>query len=160
MKRVVVGASGALAIVLVAAGCGGADKKGAQSSAQGGGGAATVAVKDSKLGKILVDGSGNTLYLFLKDKGTTSSCSGPCAGVWPPLTTSGKPEPGGGASAQELGSTSRTDGKTQVTYHGHPLYHYEADGAPGDTAGQGLDQFGAEWYVLSAQGNKLEKEGS
>jgi len=119
-----------------------------------------VSATSSKLGKILVDTTGRTLYLFLKDKGTASTCSGACAAVWPPLVTQGKPQTGPGASAPLLGTTKRTDGKVQVTYHGHPLYFYAADHAPGDTTGQGLNQFGAEWYVLSPDGTKLEKKGS
>jgi len=123
-------------------------------------GGATVAVSSSKLGKILVDGSGRTLYLFEKDKGTTSSCYGACASGWPPYTTTGAPQAGSGASAALLGTTTRTDGKTEVTYHGHPLYYFAGDTKPSDTTGEGLKAFGAEWYVLSAAGDKVEKEGS
>lgn len=152
------------ALVIFAAGCGGS-----KSSSQSAGASpptpadtspAKVSATSSKLGKILVDTTGRTLYLFLKDKGTASTCSGACAAVWPPLVTQGKPQTGPGASAPLLGTTKRTDGKVQVTYHGHPLYFYAADHAPGDTTGQGLNQFGAEWYVLSPDGTKLEKKGS
>jgi Secreted repeat of unknown function len=55
---------------------------------------------------------------------------------------------------------ARTGGTTEVTYHGHPLYYYAADSKPGDTNGQGVKAFGAEWYVLSPAGDKVEKEGS
>jgi len=121
---------------------------------------ATVAVRSSKLGKILVDARGRTLYLFERDKAGTSSCFGGCATAWPPYTTSGTPQAGSGASAAELGTTARSDGKTQVTYHGHPLYHYVGDTKVGDTTGEGVNAFGAEWYVLSPSGSKIEKEGS
>lgn len=156
VKRMLMSGVASFAVAIAAAGCGG-DKQAGRPPA---GGTATVAVKDSGLGKILVDGSGRTLYLFLKDQGKTSTCLDACADVWPPMTVSGTPKAGAGASASELGTTSRKDGGTEVTYHGHPLYYYEADNAPGDTAGQGLDQFGAEWYVLSPDGDKLEKDGS
>ncbi|WP_214108619.1 COG4315 family predicted lipoprotein [Acrocarpospora catenulata] len=118
---------------------------------------ATVAVRDSKLGKILVDGRGRTLYLFEADKGTSSTCYGKCTTVWPPLTIKGKPQAGSGASPALLGTTARTDHTTQVTYNGHPLYYFVTDAKPGDTTGQGLNSFGAKWYVLDPHGNKIDK---
>ena len=162
MRRWLAIAGATVAIAMVATGCGGKSTSSsapASSSATATGGA-TVTVKSSKLGSILVDGKGRTLYLFEKDKGTTSSCYGACAGGWPPYTTNGAPRAGAGASASLLGTTTRTDGKTEVTYHGHPLYYFAGDRKPGDTNGEGLKAFGAEWYVLSAAGNKVEKEGS
>ena len=118
-------------------------------------GATTVGVASNpKLGKILVGANGRTLYLFEKDTGGKSSCSGSCASVWPPLTISGKPTPGSGISASALGTTSN-GGKTQVTYDGHPLYYYVSDSGPGQTSGQGHNQFGALWYVLSPQGQAI-----
>jgi predicted lipoprotein with Yx(FWY)xxD motif len=110
----------------------------------------------SGLGKILVDSKGRTLYLFEKDKGPTSTCSGACASTWPPFTTNGQPKAGSGVTASMLGTTKRSDGTTEVTYNGHPLYYYAGDSNPGDTNGQNLDQFGAEWYVLSPAGKKVE----
>ncbi len=165
MRRLLAIAAASVAIALVAAGCGGKSSTSSKSapataSSSGTAGGATVAVRSSKLGKILVDGSGRTLYLFEKDKGTTSSCYGACAGAWPPYTTTGAPQAGSGASAALLGTTTRTGGTTEVTYHGHPLYYYAADSKAGDTNGQGVKAFGAEWYVLSSAGDKVEKEGS
>ena len=124
--------------------------------------AAKVAVATSgKLGSVLVDGAGRSLYLFEKDKGSTSSCYTDCAKVWPPFTSSGAATAGSGATSSLLGTASRTDGTTQVTYHGHPLYYYISDGnKPGSTAGEALNQFGAEWYVLSPAGDKVDKDGS
>jgi predicted lipoprotein with Yx(FWY)xxD motif len=121
-----------------------------------GSGAASVALASSKLGKILVDGQGRTLYLWEADTGTASTCAGACASAWPPLTTEGQPVAGAGVSASKLGTTKRGDGTTEVTYNGHPLYTFSGDSAPGQTAGQGSDGFGAEWYVLSAAGNAIE----
>jgi predicted lipoprotein with Yx(FWY)xxD motif len=164
VRRLLAIAGATVAIAMVATGCGGKTSSSsssapASSSATATGGA-TVAVKSSKLGAILVDGTGRTLYLFEKDQGTTSSCYGACAGGWPPDTTNGAPRAGAGVSASLLGTTTRTDGKTKVTYHGHPLYYFAGDRKPGDSNGEGLKAFGAEWYVLSAAGNKVEKEGS
>jgi predicted lipoprotein with Yx(FWY)xxD motif len=119
-----------------------------------------VTVRTSKLGRYLVDGTGRTVYLFEKDKGGTSACYGACAMVWAPLTTTGAPRAGKDVAGAKLSSLKRHDGKTQVVYNGHPLYHYDDDHKPGQMEGQGSKAFGAEWYVLSPQGNKLEAEGS
>jgi predicted lipoprotein with Yx(FWY)xxD motif len=117
---------------------------------------ATVAVTTTGLGAFLVDSSGRTLYLFEADRGATTTCDGACAQAWPPLTTSGGEQAASGVSAADLGTSARRDGTTQVTYHGHPLYYYVADGKPGDTRGQGLNQFGAPWYVVSPAGAKVD----
>ncbi|GAA0654483.1 hypothetical protein GCM10010193_00810 [Kitasatospora atroaurantiaca] len=109
-----------------------------------------------KLGPILVDSKGRTLYLFQADTSTTSTCNDACAAAWPPLTTTGAPVAGTGADAGLLGTTKRADGSTEVVYKGHPLYYYVGDAKPGDTNGQELNQFGAEWYVLNAAGDKVE----
>jgi predicted lipoprotein with Yx(FWY)xxD motif len=149
-------------VAVVVAGCGGS------SSGTAGGGSAygnakpapkaptgTVSTRETSLGRILVDANGRSLYLFEKDKGATSSCNGACASIWPPLTA-GKADAGTGVTAADLGTAKRSDGKTEITYAGHPLYTYAGDQKPGDVAGQGLDQFGAEWYVLAPDGHKID----
>ena len=119
---------------------------------------AKVGVHNTKLGKVLVNGKGVTLYLFMKDKKGKSACSGACAQAWPPLLTKGRPQASGGTSAAKLGTTRRSDGTTQVTYNGHPLYTFVLDHSkPGSTAGEGSKAFGAEWYVLGTNGNKIDK---
>jgi predicted lipoprotein with Yx(FWY)xxD motif len=120
-------------------------------------GGAKVSVAMSPLGGILVDSKGITLYDFVKDKGTTSACYGACAALWPPLTTTGKPVAGHGARASLLGTTKRKDGKLEVTYNGHPLYYFVTDRKPGQTTGQGVNQFGAPWWVLSAAGKEIHR---
>jgi predicted lipoprotein with Yx(FWY)xxD motif len=124
--------------------------------------AATVdSAKNSELdSSVLVDGQGRTLYLFEKDRPGSSSCSGSCAQAWPPLMASGAPLAGPGVTATLLGTIGGRGGQRQVTYSGHPLYYYASDTKAGQTNGEGLNQFGAEWYVVSPQGNKVEKEGS
>src|SRR5215212_10736951 len=147
-------------IAVIAAGCGGASQAGTAGSGYATGGvakparAATVSTRHTKLGTVLVDGRGRTLYLFEKDTPTVSSCSSACASIWPPLTTAAKTIAGGGLPPAKLGSVKRADGKTEVTYAGHPLYTYAGDAKSGDTRGQGLEQFGAEWYVLAPSGDK------
>lgn len=107
-----------------------------------------------KLGLILVDSKGFTLYDFHTDKGTESACYGECAKVWPPLLSGGAPQPGNGASASKLGTTKRSDGTMQVTYAGHPLHTYVADKKPGEANGNDISSFGAPWYALHGNGEE------
>jgi predicted lipoprotein with Yx(FWY)xxD motif len=159
-------AVGVATLALAVAGCGSSGGRqpagyGASSpsaAASGGSRGASVALASSTLGKILVDGKGQTLYLFQADKGTASTCTRACASAWPPLTTTGKPVAGPGVSAAKLGTTKRSDGTTEVTYNGHPLYTFVGDSAPGQTTGQENQAFGAEWDVLSSAGNKIETD--
>jgi predicted lipoprotein with Yx(FWY)xxD motif len=153
----------ALAAAVAVAGCGGGGGLSGGSgyaspaSATVGRVAAKVATRHTKLGTVLVDGRGRTLYLFEKDKGAASACYGACAGVWPPLTTGG-PATGAGLRQARLGTSRRHDGKVEVTVAGHPLYTYAGDTRPGDVKGQGLDQFGAEWYALAPNGHKIDRD--
>jgi predicted lipoprotein with Yx(FWY)xxD motif len=128
------------------------------STAASGGGVATVAVAhNGALGSILVAGpKQRTVYLFAADKGPSSTCSGACAEVWPPVTTTGAPKAAAGASAAALGTITRSDGTKQVTYKGHPLYYYVGDPNSGDTSGQGINSFGAPWYVLTPSGSTVK----
>ena len=115
--------------------------------------AATIkVVADAKLGQILVNGEGMTVYLFVADTSTASTCYTSCAAIWPPVLTTGAPVAGTGAKASLLGTTTRTDGKVEVTYAGHPLYYFIQDKKPGDTTGQGVNGFGALWWVLAPSG--------
>lgn len=115
----------------------------------------SLQVRRTGLGKILVDSGGRTLYLFRKDTGGKSKCSGTCAVNWPPLLASGRPVAGSGIKASELGTTRRSDGRTQVVYNHHPLYRFVGDTKPGNTIGQGLTAFGARWFVVSPAGNQI-----
>jgi predicted lipoprotein with Yx(FWY)xxD motif len=107
-------------------------------------------------GKFLVDSSGRTLYLWAADKGDMSTCSGACAQAWPPLTTPDMPKAGAGVKASLLGTTKRSDGTSEVTYDGHPLYYFEGDSGAGQTNGQGSDAFGADWWVVAPSGKAIE----
>lgn len=119
--------------------------------------ATTVAVAKSRLGRILVDSRGITLYDFVKDKRGASSCYGACAALWPPLITKGKPHAGHGVRVSLLGTTKRRDGKLEVTYNHHPLYYFVTDRKPGQTTGQGVNQFGGPWWVLSPAGKEIHR---
>jgi len=159
MSRIMV-VIGIAVVALVVAACGGSSGSsggayGGSTASRSSSGKGSVALASTKLGKVLVDGNGRTLYLFEADKGTMSNCDGACASAWPPLTTSGKPTAGAGVAASKLGTAKRVDGTTGVTYAGHPLYTYAGDGAPGQTAGEGLTDYGAPWYALSAAGKTV-----
>ena len=129
---------------------------GAASAARSSGKAAVVSVRTTKLGRILVDAQGRTLYDFVKDKNDKSACGGACAKFWPPLMTTGKPQAGKGVQAKLLGTTVRKAGR-QVTYAGHPLYTYAGDKKAGQTNGQGSTNFGAAWWVLAPNGHQITK---
>ncbi len=118
---------------------------------------ARLHIAKNRLGRILVDSRGITLYDFGKDKGRTSVCYGACAALWPPLITHGKPVAGLGVKRSLLGTTKRKDGKVEVTYGGHPLYYFVTDRKPGQTTGQGVNQFGGPWWVLSAKGKEIHR---
>ena len=119
-----------------------------------------VSVASSGLGRVLVDGRGRTLYLFEKDKHGNSACTGQCATYWPPLIASAKPLATSGAKTSLLGITKRGDGRLQVTYNHHPLYTFVKDTSKGQTNGEEVDAFGAEWYAVSAAGAKVENTGA
>ena len=118
-------------------------------------GAAVVSLGSTKkVGMVLVDSNGMTVYDFHKDKGTTSSCYGACAEGWPPVLSEGEPTVGNGASSSKLGTTERKDGTMQVTYAGHPLYTFVEDKKPGEANGNDVKAFGGQWYALKGNGEE------
>ena len=124
--------------------------------------AATVEVSESAdFGQILVNGEGMSLYLFMADtqNGGTSTCGDDdgCATEWPPLVTDGDPVADEGVDETLLGTITRDDGSTQVTYNGWPLYLFAEDAAPGDTNGQGIDEFGGLWFLVSPEGEAIQQ---
>ena len=144
----------AVASVIAAVGC-------ARAIPTSQGGPAIVSADHSELGTYLVDESGHALYLFEKDEKDASYCNGACASVWPPYETDGQPMAGSGVDQSKLGTITRDDGTTQITYRGEPLYYYAGDGSkPDETTGEGVEQFGAEWYLVSPKdGGPVEPAG-
>jgi predicted lipoprotein with Yx(FWY)xxD motif len=114
-----------------------------------------VSEKDP-FGAFLTDAEGRSLYLFEADSKNTATCYDDCANAWPPLLTEGAPGAGQQVDAAMLSTIKRQDGSTQVTYNGWPLYYFVKDQAPGDTNGQDVEGFGAEWYLISPKGEKVE----
>jgi predicted lipoprotein with Yx(FWY)xxD motif len=118
---------------------------------------ATVSLKSTSLGKVLVGANGRTLYLFMHDRPGKSRCNGQCAAFWPPLVVKSKPSAGAGVKASMLGWTKRSDGRMQVTYNHHPLYFFKLDKAAGQVNGEGINHFGGLWWVVSAKGAAVKK---
>jgi predicted lipoprotein with Yx(FWY)xxD motif len=118
---------------------------------------ARVAVRKTALGTVLVDARGRTLYLFEKDRNGVSMCNSTCAKYWPPLTSHAAPRAGKGVRQSLLRLARSRNGARQVTYAGHPLYTFVGDKHAGQTAGEGLDNFGAEWYAVAANGHTVER---
>ena len=116
---------------------------------------ATVSLRRTTLGMILVSSNGHALYLFGKDRHGKSACSASCAQFWPPLLSRSKPTAGPGLKASLLATSKRSNGSTQVTYNKHPLYTYTLDKQAGRTKGEGVSAFGAKWYVLSVTGTAI-----
>jgi predicted lipoprotein with Yx(FWY)xxD motif len=156
------------AAAVLAAGCGSNNNSGSGSGGggiYGGGGTtstsggassvATVSATSTSLGTILVDGSGRTLYLFEKDQPDRSACAGACVAAWPVDQSSGTPKAGSGVKASMLGTIKRGDSTTQVTYNQHPLYYYGGDSGAGQQNGQGVDAFGAKWFVVNPAGGAV-----
>lgn len=149
-----------VAVAALAAGCGGSGNVGSASvpthTKAATGQQATVGLASvAGLGKVLVDSTGQTVYLFQKDPRDESACTGACAAAWPPVASAGKPVVGRGAKASLVGTITRSNGKPQLTYAGHPLYLFDGDNAHGDIKGQGVNAFGARWYTVSTNGTAV-----
>src|SRR4029078_413231 len=98
---------------------------------------------------------GRSLYMLTADSARKSTCFGACVTAWPPLRTSRKPTVGKGLKESKVGRIKRSDGKSQVTYNGHPLYRFVNDKKAGDTTGQGITAFGGRWFVLARPGKRV-----
>jgi predicted lipoprotein with Yx(FWY)xxD motif len=170
-------ALGCAALALAAAGCGSSSNSSTSTPASTAAAASTastastpttastepgvvITTKHSKHGTILAAGPKRlTVYMFEADHGGASSaCSGECAKAWPPVTTGAAATATGAAMSADLGRFTRSDGTTQVTYKGHPLYFFSEDKDDGDAYGQGSKAFGAGWYVLNPDGAKVDDD--
>jgi predicted lipoprotein with Yx(FWY)xxD motif len=140
------------AVVVVVLAVGGGNAKATQSQAAGG---SAISIRSTALGKTLVDANGRTLYLFEGDRTGVSTLSAAGAAVWPRFVSAGPVKAGNGVQAALIGTTTSPTGVKQVTYQGHPLYYFVGDTSPGSVRGQGLNEFGALWYVLGPGGNAI-----
>jgi predicted lipoprotein with Yx(FWY)xxD motif len=159
MKKALSSAALLFALMLVLAACGGDDEPTgsaappATTAAPAATGGTTVAVATVPAGDVLVDGEGRTLYIFTKDQGDQTACSGECATNWPALTADATPTAGAGVDASKLAVAKQADGSSQVTYGGMPLYYFAADTKAGDVKGQGV---GDVWWMLGADGQVIK----
>lgn len=158
------GATGALILMATACSSGGnsAGTSNAAGTAPAGGGTAatTVLAHTGSMGSFLTDSAGKSLYMFASDTASKSTCSGICVHYWAPLTARGPVHSSGTVTMSKLTTITRSDGTKQVVYAGHPLYYYSGDTAAGDTNGQGLDDFGAQWWLLAPSGSPITGSGS
>jgi predicted lipoprotein with Yx(FWY)xxD motif len=129
---------------------------GSSSSSSSDAGVTVQLTDNSTYGSILTDAQGRSLYMFDNDTTSKSTCNEGCAPTWPALTVTGQPTGGDGVQASLLGTSTRDDGATQVTYNGHPVYLYAGDNAAGDTNGEGV---GDVWHLVSADGEAVMGSG-
>ena len=159
-------AGGAVAVGVLAAACasgGGSASSSATTPGNAGSGSPAAGSSSHLVIKtaaasgatFLTDGSGRAVYLWVKDSGGMSACTGACAAAWPAVTSTGAPTVSGAAKASDLGTITRTDGTKQVTYDGHPLYYFVGDSGPGTATGQGSNNFGAKWWLVSPAGSDV-----
>jgi predicted lipoprotein with Yx(FWY)xxD motif len=117
--------------------------------------ATVIKTATGSTGALLTSSTGRAIYVWSKDAMNKSECTGACATNWPPVTTTGSVTAGSGVTASDLGTITRSGGVKQVTYDGHPLYYYAGDSAAGQTNGQGIDAFGAKWWLVSPTGSQI-----
>jgi predicted lipoprotein with Yx(FWY)xxD motif len=149
---------------LVLAACGSSSQKSTSSSSaasspppasQPASSGLTIGTAKGSVGTYLTGASGRALYIWVADSNGKSSCSGACAKAWPPLTAGSIPQVADGVHAASLSLISRSGGIKQVAYMGRPLYYYVGDTSAGSTSGNGSDQFGAKWWLISPSGGEV-----
>ena len=146
---------------MVLAGCGSSsNNSSANNPPSSSGDQETIGTSSGSMGTYLTADEGKSVYLWEGDHGAASSCTSACSSVWPPVTTDGAPKAGSGVVAADLGTIKRSDGTTQVTYKGHPLYYFAQDTAKGQTNGEGSTGFGAKWYLVTPSGTALDNDAS
>lgn len=166
MRRPLAAAAVGLPAALLLAACGGsagAAGGGPAPSASGSPAPAHAQVKVARVkgdGNVLVNAGGYTLYVYAPDARRGVTCTGGCAGTWPPLLSTGTPSAGPGVSASLLGTDKTPGGQTVVTYNKWPLYTYDNDAGPGVASGQGIDLNGGYWYVMAPDGTPIVPKGS
>ena len=117
-----------------------------------------IQLRKTKVGSILVNGRGFTVYMFTKDSRNHDACVSirECPHIWPPLTTGGRPVAGSGVKSSLLGTITITGGAKQITYAGHPLYTYSGDSGPAQTGYINFSAFGGRWPALNASGGSVK----
>ncbi len=148
--RKIWGAAGLAALALTVSACGSSASSSSVASTPAAGGGTTVTEKTIGSQQVLVDSQGMTLYWFAIDTSSKSNCSGQCATYWPPVT--GSLTAGSGVTGT-VGPSTRSDGSTQASYIGHPIYTYVGDKSPGQNKGNGLNISGGLWWEMTVSGS-------
>ncbi|MFC4786439.1 COG4315 family predicted lipoprotein [Nocardioides sp. MAHUQ-72] len=149
--------------LLLLAACGSGGGGGSSSPSTGSspsGGTGSVAVGSTSAGTVLVDPAGMTLYAFANDSKGHSTCSGSCATYWPPVPGADAPNGATSSVMAKFGTIKRSDGSSQLTVNGFPMYTYAGDSAPGQANGQGKDLSGGLWWVVAPDGSWVEGSGA
>jgi predicted lipoprotein with Yx(FWY)xxD motif len=144
---------GAIATATLVTACGGASGTSSGASS-GSGGAATISAAQTSAGMVLTGPNGNTVYVLLDAQGKSLPCTGSCPSAWPPVATTGAPQAGSGVTAT-LAAATASDGSTQATANGAPLYYYSGDSGTGQSNGNGLMSFGGTWHAVQANGQPM-----
>ncbi len=156
--------AGLAGVALIAAACGTSSPSGSTGTASTPSSSSAAAaspaaasgtvLKTTTIGgtKVLTNAKGFTVYSFAPDTATKSNCNGSCATYWPPVKG---PATAGPGVTGKLGTITRSDGSTQATYNGHPLYTYVSDTAPGQAKGNGLNLSGGVWHEVPVSGTAV-----
>jgi predicted lipoprotein with Yx(FWY)xxD motif len=152
--------AGLAGVALIAAACGTSSTtststaSSSPSAASSAAAASATALKSATIGgvKVLTNAKGFTVYSFAPDTAAKSNCNGSCAHYWPPVKG---PLTAGAGVTGKLATITRSDGSTQATYNGHPLYTYVSDTAPGQDKGNGLNLSGGVWHVVTVSGTAV-----
>lgn len=112
----------------------------------------------TSLARYLADANGRSVYVFMKDKKNVSACADACAAAWPPFAAGSGTSTDSSMKPAMVGTVTRSDNRNQTSYNGMPLYYYEDDKQPGDIEGQGKNEFGGLWYVVSPSGQKITRK--
>jgi len=112
----------------------------------------------TSLGRYLTDANGRSVYVFSKDKKDVSTCADACAAAWPPFAAGSTPATDSSIKSAMVRTITRSDNRSQTSYNGMPLYYYEDDKKSGDIEGQGKNEFGGLWYVVSPSGQRITKK--
>jgi predicted lipoprotein with Yx(FWY)xxD motif len=155
-------ASGAAALLLSACGTGGGygGSGGASGGTTGKAAVGKVTVGSTSAGHVLVDANGRTLYAFAPDSRGHSTCTGSCLQYWPAVPGKDAKAGATGNVSAHLGTIKRSDGTSQLTVNGFPMYTYVGDSSAGQAKGQGLDTSGGLWWVVSPTGAWVKGDAS